>query len=40
MNQTVPAGRVLRVRVAFDHSDVWLALDGARPSSLAWSTTG
>ena len=40
VHQTVPAGRVLRVRLAFDHSDVWLALDGARPSSLVWSTTG
>ncbi len=40
VNQTIPAGRVLRVRLAFEHNDVWVALDGAHASRLVWSTTG
>ncbi len=39
VHQTVPQGRVLRLRFAVDHSDVWLALDDDHPSTLTWSST-
>ncbi len=34
VNHTVTAGRVLRLRLLFDHKDVWIALTADRPSHL------
>ena len=33
---TVAAGHTIKVRLAFNHSDVWLPLDSAHPSSLTY----
>jgi hypothetical protein len=40
VQQTVATGHTLRLRVAFNHSDLWLALDAAHPSSLLYATGG
>ncbi|PKW27437.1 Ig-like domain-containing protein [Phycicoccus duodecadis] len=34
---TVPAGHTIKVRLAFNHTDVWMPLDTAHPSSLTYS---
>jgi hypothetical protein len=34
IDHTIAAGRMLRVRLMFDHRDVWVALSGTRPSQL------
>ncbi len=36
-NSAVPAGHTIRVRLAFNHEDVWLPLDSAHPSALTYT---
>ncbi len=36
-NRTVLAGHTIKVRIAFNHTDVWLPLDSAHPSSLNYT---
>ncbi len=36
-NRTVAAGHTIQVRLAFNHTDVWLPLDSAHPSSLNYT---
>ncbi|WP_299443583.1 Ig-like domain-containing protein [uncultured Phycicoccus sp.] len=36
-NRTVAAGRTVKVRLGFNHKDVWLPLDSAHPSALIYT---
>ena len=37
VDATIAAGRMLRLRLMFDHDDVWVALSGTRASSLEYT---